>query len=92
MQNIFKDEEEKSEEKNNIPQQPEENNRPAEEKKQPKEEKKAKKTTKKQPFFNFGTIFDGWTNTVKKTAKDFVDNATKEEDDYINDDEEDKNY
>ncbi len=93
MQKIWKDEEEENEIKNNVPQEPEkEKDAPEEKKVEETEKEKPQKSKKKQPFFNIGNIFGGWSETVKKTAKDFVDNATKEEedDDYTNDDE--KNY
>lgn len=89
QQVIFQDEEKIVEEKNDASQQSEEKEVVPEEKKQPKkEEKKVEKNKKKPSLISF---FDGWTDSFKKTAKDFVDNATKEEDDYIADDEDDKN-
>ncbi len=88
MQNIFKDEEDNVEIKNNNIKQEEEKTTTTKEKEQPKEDKKPKK---KPSFLNIGNIFDAWTDSVKKSAKDFVDNATKEEEDYITDDEEEKN-
>ncbi len=81
QQVIFKDEEDVAKEPE-TPMQPEE---PAEEKKQPKEEKK-EKPKNKRGFFD--GLFGDWTKNIKESAKDFVNNATKEEDEYTNDDEE----
>lgn len=82
MQNMFKDEEETLKKEPETPVQPE---KPADGKKQQEEEIKKSKTPKK-PFFS--GLFGDWTKTIKDSAKDFVNNATKEEDDYTNDDEE----
>ena len=85
QQVIFQEEEENIDVKNNIPQQPEEKEIVTEENKQSnKGVKKPEKVKKKSPIIS---LFDSF----KKSAKDFVDNATKEEDDYIADDEDDKN-
>ena len=86
MQNIFKDEEESHETKNEVPQQPEKTEQPKDEKKQPKDETNKDSTPKKQGFLS--GLFGDWTKTIKDSAKDFVNNATKEEDEYTNDDEE----
>ena len=90
QQVIFKNEEAISDTKNDVPQQLKDKKETLKETAQTKEkeEKKSGKTKKKPSLIS---IFDGWTDSFKKTAKDFVDNATKEEDDYITDDEEDKN-
>ncbi|MBQ5705568.1 MAG: cell division FtsA domain-containing protein, partial [Bacteroidaceae bacterium] len=82
MQNMFKDEEETLKKEPETPVQPE---KPADGKKQQEEEIKKPKTPKK-PFLS--GLFGDWTKTIKDSAKDFVNNATKEEDDYTNDDEE----
>ena len=90
QQVIFKNEEAIPDTKNDVPQQLKDKKETLKETAQTKEkeEKKSGKTKKKPSLIS---IFDGWTDSFKKTAKDFVDNATKEEDDYITDDEEDKN-
>ena len=82
QQVIFKDEEDVVVKEPETPMQPE---KPAEEKKQPKEEKK-EKPKNKRGFFD--GLFGDWTKNIKESAKDFVNNATKEEDEYTNDDEE----
>ncbi|MBQ5663339.1 MAG: hypothetical protein IIV19_02785 [Bacteroidaceae bacterium] len=87
MQNMFHEEENNSEPKNETPQQ-KETTAPTENKKQQKEEKKEEKAGKKKASFSFSDLWGGWTESVKKSAKDFVDNATKEEDEYITDDDE----
>lgn len=90
QQVIFKNEEAIPDTKNDVPQQLKDKKETLKETAQTKEkeEKKSGKTKKKPSLIS---IFDGWTDSFKKTAKDFVDNATKEEDDYIADDEDDKN-
>ena len=60
--------------------------KPAEEKKQQEEEIKKPKPPKKPNFLS--GLFGDWTKTIKDSAKDFVNNATKEEDEYTNDEEE----
>lgn len=93
QQKIFNDEDVKNETKNDVRQKPEENNVPVDDAEQVKTGKsggkKNEKAIKKGP--SIFDIFTGWTDTVKKHTKDFVDNATKEEGDYIADDEEEKN-
>ena len=68
-----------------TPVQPEEPVKSAEENKQQKEEIKKPKPPKKPSIFT--SLFGDWTKNIKESAKDFVNNATKEEDEYINDDE-----
>ena len=82
QQVIFKDEEDVVVKEPETPMQPEE---PAKPEKQVKEEKK-EKPKNKRGFFD--GLFGDWTKNIKESAKDFVNNATKEEDEYTNDDEE----
>ena len=67
------------------PEKPVQPEKPAEEKKQQEEEIKKPKPPKKPNFLS--GLFGDWTKTIKDSAKDFVNNATKEEDEYTNDDE-----
>lgn len=88
MQNIFPDEDEKAEANNDASKQPEKPQTIPEDKKEKTEKEKPQKI-KKKPWINLGNIFDEFTTNAKKTVKDFMDNATKEEEDdtYINDDD-----
>ena len=86
QQVIFKDEE-IVEVKEETPKQPEEKKADNEDKKQPEEKEKPKKPKGPSIF----DIFSGWKDSVKKSAKDFIENTTKEEGEYIADDEEEKN-
>lgn len=95
QQVIFKDEVETVEEMYETPQKGKENGTTIEENKRNEEEKKPKGSNKKAESSNkkpsIIDIFGGWTDSFKKSAKDFLDNATKEEEDYASDDEDDKN-
>ena len=89
MQNMFKDEDTtvKIEPQKPIqPEKPVEPQKPVEDKTQQKDGiKKPKPPKKPNPITTF---FKDWTKTLKDSAKDFVDNATQEEGEYIADDEE----
>lgn len=86
VQQVIFTEEETLKKEPETPVQPEEPVKSAEENKQQKEEIKKPKPPKKPSIFT--SLFGDWTKNIKESAKDFVNNATKEEDEYINDDEE----
>ena len=89
MQNMFKDEDTtvKIEPQKPIqPEKPVEPQKPVEDKTQQKDGIKKPKPPKKPNLIT--TFFKDWTKTLKDSAKDFVDNATQEEGEYIADDEE----
>ena len=85
VQQVIFTEEETLKKEPETPVQPEEPVKSAEENKQQKEEIKKPKPPKKPSIFT--SLFGDWTKNIKESAKDFVNNATKEEDEYINDDE-----
>ena len=86
VQQVIFTEEETLKKEPETPVQPEEPVKSAEENKQQKEEIKKPKPPKKPSIFT--SLFGDWTKTIKDSAKDFVNNATKEEDEYTNDEEE----